>query len=565
MDQRLTGSSGIVEMQGVFASENRKARVGIYTTIVFLTALVCYLPLPAGALLAGTEGHRALAAHQMVATGHWLVPRLYGRIYLRKPALHYWLQASMETLVGHGSPFVWRLVSSLMAASLAAVLCLMGSRWFGEVGGFVSGLSSVALFTLWSENRGADIDASNTFFSTIAALSLIELHLGRTSDMRASARRGWTFLAGLAIAGTMLVKLHAGMTIVLGAWLSAAIGASVSGRPRWLFRWSTWLPFAIGIAIFLVYAGATYAYLKSHSLALDFSGLEEASNGTRPHGWEPGYRLGWLLLAPTMFVYALPVSLALPMAFMRSFTPERRAAARVRKALATSVLIAWGICVIAGVRNPRYAYVTLPTICPLAGAVASVVPRLTGKMDRRMRWLVASCATTLSVFGCTLCVGTWRQESTQAVSLTAAVLGAVICAIFAIALLRGRTWRFAFGFVPLLLLVSANFSAVFLFDRGTRSSAAQGRWIAKMAGDDATLMACQAVQREPELFYYSGLPTIGVDGNAFDWRQVDRNCWVVLEPQEMEQWQREVPNRLTRVFPFEANRNPAYLVRYQLP
>ena len=57
--------------------------------VVFLFAFLCYLPLPASAPLAATEGHRALTAHQMVESGEWVVPRMFGRIYLAKPPLHY--------------------------------------------------------------------------------------------------------------------------------------------------------------------------------------------------------------------------------------------------------------------------------------------------------------------------------------------------------------------------------------------------------------------------------------------------------------------------------------------
>src|ERR1700709_1564811 len=138
--------------------------------IVFFIALACYFPYPLNTPLAATEGHRAMTAHQMVESGQWLIPKLYGRVYLAKPPLHYWILAVSESLFRTTEPWVWRLTGAIEGALLAAILCWIGNRWFGRVGGLVSGLSYVALFTLWGENRGADIDVTNTLTATVACL-----------------------------------------------------------------------------------------------------------------------------------------------------------------------------------------------------------------------------------------------------------------------------------------------------------------------------------------------------------------------------------------------------------
>src|SRR2546423_3601291 len=61
--------------------------------MVFLFALACFSFSLGAAPLAGTEGHRAITAHQMVQRGSYLIPTLYGYTYLKKPPLHYWILA----------------------------------------------------------------------------------------------------------------------------------------------------------------------------------------------------------------------------------------------------------------------------------------------------------------------------------------------------------------------------------------------------------------------------------------------------------------------------------------
>ena len=147
-------------------------------------ALVCAVTLAAGlwglgsSPLAHTEPHRALTAHQMVRTGQWLVPRLYGYVCLRKPPLCYWVMAAVERVAGRGNEWVWRLPSVLSAAALAAFLCVMGHRWFGRPAGVVTGFSFLALVALWAESRSAQIDAMNTLASVVCACAVIETGFG---------------------------------------------------------------------------------------------------------------------------------------------------------------------------------------------------------------------------------------------------------------------------------------------------------------------------------------------------------------------------------------------------
>ncbi len=78
----------------------RRSRAVPEAIVVFLLAIVTIGPGIFGSPLVRTEPHRAVPAHEMVETGRWLMPRLYGQPYLRKPPLHYLTLAAVELSTG---------------------------------------------------------------------------------------------------------------------------------------------------------------------------------------------------------------------------------------------------------------------------------------------------------------------------------------------------------------------------------------------------------------------------------------------------------------------------------
>jgi 4-amino-4-deoxy-L-arabinose transferase-like glycosyltransferase len=535
--------------------------------LVFAFALACYLPLLGRAPLEGTEAHRALTAHQMVQSGQWLVPRLYDQIYLAKPPLHYWILASVEKLSGQATPLIWRLPAAFEGAILAAVLCLFGGRWFGKTGGLVSGFSYVALVTMWGENRGAELDASNTLPAALAALCLLELHFGQPRR-----RAVWVLGAGLFTAATLMAKGPAGLTIILGVFIWAGIAAVRRREGRWFIQPSTWLPLAMGAVVFGVYSYAVYLFLRSHHLFLDYSGVIEGAQGLHPSTW-------WsiamaLLLPPTVFIFALPVSLALPMAWiMRDDEPARE---RLTHALIASVLLAWGISLASGMTTPRYAFVTLPLLCPLAGAIAARVAAL-GRLPRgaapavptqSYQWLNAVrgilIGSAIAFWIGAMVLAVMLRKGPAVTELVVVVgLSTWVAAVTVSLLLRRGSWRGAWGFLPLIWLMSIPFAILKNNERFQKSGREQGELIRSIVGPHAQLLTCNMVLDQPELFYYSGVPTHAYDGTMLDWRKLgDADHWVVLDDAEMTKWHNELPPRSMSVFPFVANRNKGYLVWY---
>ena len=547
--QKQTGSGAMIPFN--------LAPFGV-AVVIFLFALTCYLPLPARAPLAGTEGHRAMTAHQMVQSGQWTVPMMWGRVYLAKPPLHYWIIATFEKISGDATPFIWRLPSAIEASLTAAVLSLFASRWFGRLAGWVAGFSSVAMIALWGENRGADIDVTNTLAANFAALCLIELHFA--APVRKSP---WILAAGFAVGASLLVKGPAGMTIILGPILWFAI-ESIRNR-RWsdFGRLSIWVPLIIGAGIFLTWSLTCKHYLKTHALLPDLSGVNEGIQDLLPHDWSRKRAIEWVLLPVTLFLYTLPISIAMPLSLMPDVQRGDGKRSRLIKALVATILLAWGVCFISGMHLPRYAYVTLPIFSVLAGAVASHLPRAEPHFIRAIRviafWSIVIFGGAVLVLSAML----WKHSEIRPLLVFVGIAAIVIAGISAYRLANiPDDWKPIWGLPALLIVLSVVLGQYAFYDRVRRSCLEPAAEILRIVGPEAQLVTCQMVLDQPDLFYYIGLPTRATNDDLLDWRPLQSGTWVILEPQELKVWKAEVADRIKKIYPFVANRNPGFLVWY---
>jgi len=186
--------------------------------LIFVAGMLIYGWKLGAPPIAGTEPLRALVAHQMVQSGTLLIPSIYGELYLRKPPLQYWIIAAAEKIAGVGNELVWRLPSAIGSAFLAAFLAWWTARWFGDRARLVTGFSCLALVALWSQDRGADIDALDTLASILTACCVLEMGFGPTE------KRGiWTTVLGLCVGAMLLLKGPAGLPTTIGALAACVI------------------------------------------------------------------------------------------------------------------------------------------------------------------------------------------------------------------------------------------------------------------------------------------------------------------------------------------------------
>lgn len=487
--------------------------------------------------LAGTEGHRAITAHQIATEGHWLVPRLFGHTYLRKPPLHYWALAGFELAVGRANEWVWRLPSAIWAATLAAIVAGFSRRWFGPAAGWTGGLCQLALVALWSESRSADLDALNVLASVVAALCMIEM------AFRRGRWRLGAWLASVALAAMLMTKGPAGAPVVLGAMLGASLAI---GRWRWLARPAAWGPWLLGAAVFAAWVLAVWFHTSAADLQVDRRGIGEAQ-----HNFLQVARMPQAVVAAIqVLAYTLPAPLAL---LLWSIMPVRF------RAVAAALLVALGITIVNGVSNPRYLFMVLPLLAVLVGATAAAWRRgrLSERVRLRLRQVLTVTLAVAAVACVALVVAAGRVDAAgTAVCVAAAVSGAVGLR----ALLAQRAAPGAWATWICLALLMAPFAELRHRQRSERSGFVAGRIIASSTPDDAVLVAGAMVWDRPEVLYYSGRAVRSVGWSVEKPDDPDPSAWYVLTSAEWQQWGGEAPDWAGAVIALPHDHRNSYLV-----
>ncbi|MFQ5478699.1 MAG: ArnT family glycosyltransferase [Candidatus Binatia bacterium] len=96
-------------------------------------------------LMEPDEGRHAEIAREMLATGHFITPKLHGQPYYHKPPFFHWTVAASISLFGANAGAA-RLPSALSALWLVAVLAWWASKaWSPAVGRLTAGLVATTL------------------------------------------------------------------------------------------------------------------------------------------------------------------------------------------------------------------------------------------------------------------------------------------------------------------------------------------------------------------------------------------------------------------------------------
>lgn len=152
-----------------------------------------------------TENLRARVAAEMLESGDWVVPRLYGEPHFTKPPGMYAAVALASLPAGRVTEWSARLPSAVAAILTAALVYWSFRTSLGRAGGLVAALTLPVSF-VWLDKAGAaEIDMLQTAWvagSILFFLRAVEYH---ESDSP-SAARPWWLAAMLCVAGGVLTK-----------------------------------------------------------------------------------------------------------------------------------------------------------------------------------------------------------------------------------------------------------------------------------------------------------------------------------------------------------------------
>lgn len=186
---------------------NRKVRIALTLLAVTLAAL---LPHALLADWSGTEGRRVQIALEMVRSGNWMVPTLFGEPTWAKPPLHYWLLGICARWFGTG----WlslRLPSIAMVWLLALLAFWLHKRVFKLGAAWTVALGVACAPLVVAEFASTEIDPP---FACLTAASLWLLAFGVAREHGKAL-----VLAGIVGGLALLEKGPPYAVFAAGAWL----------------------------------------------------------------------------------------------------------------------------------------------------------------------------------------------------------------------------------------------------------------------------------------------------------------------------------------------------------
>lgn len=192
-----------------------------------------------------TENLRALVARDMMETGDWAVPRLFGQPLFTKPPGMYVAIALCSWPFGDVTPVSARLPSAMAAAACVFLFAWFFGRRLGPTAGLAAGLI-LPMSIVWLEKAtSGEIDMLYMAFVTASILfffTAVEKEDGR-------AHFGWWMAALLCVAAANLTK-WTGFVFFYGTAIPYLLA-----RRRWreLFGWPHLLAAAIGAALCLAW------------------------------------------------------------------------------------------------------------------------------------------------------------------------------------------------------------------------------------------------------------------------------------------------------------------------
>jgi 4-amino-4-deoxy-L-arabinose transferase-like glycosyltransferase len=207
------------------------------------------------------EPRFAVLARDMALSHEWLFPRVGGDLYQDKPPLFFWLLAICYTLIG-SVRWSFLIPSFLSAGGILFLVYDLGRRLVSRESGFAAAMLMVCTLQFAMTTRGAQIDATLCFLTTLSLYALLRHLLSGPSW-------GWYFIGGFA-AGLGIFTKGVGFLPVLvllpyfllRRWNWKNLAAVDAGKGGW--RW--WLaPLAMLIAVSLWFVPMLVAVAMSHS------------------------------------------------------------------------------------------------------------------------------------------------------------------------------------------------------------------------------------------------------------------------------------------------------------
>jgi hypothetical protein len=356
-----------------------------------------------------------------------------------------------------------------------------------------------------------------------------------------------------ALAATLLLKGPGGLPPILGAIL----GPSILLRDwRWVRRPGIWIGFVIGIAIFASYGIIAKSVLHHQGIVTDTGGVREAMQRLVIHKLTAVVPA---ILAPvTTLLYAVPISLVpafLLVSFRRSNKPAgrfpvvlamevasppepvstvrpewKRESKRRVLALVATIAAAFVVWIVAGNDNPRYEYVALPLLAPMAGAVAVAwrAGLFSATLSRVLRSVLGVFSGLWAGLAIVITVMIWTRADDHTGLAIAAGISLIAGALGVICWFSGGYRVAATAWIVVIFCLAVPLGERKNLERRKKSARAAAEQLRQIVHGQP--IGIVSMNRDmPELFYYAGLPVTAYGERGLDkLARVPGGHWVVL-------------------------------------
>ena len=217
-----------------------------YTFLSLLSAVLFFYGLSAGEFFR-TEGLRALIAQEMLESGNWIVPKLFGEALFTKPPGMY--VAIVLCSLPFGQVTEW---SARLPSAIAATVCVFLFYWYlrrqiGRVAAMAAGIL-LPMSLMWLDKAtSAEIDTLQVMWVLASILFFL-----RATEDETNPSFGWTLAALLCMAGGVLTK----WTAVEFFYLTVIPFLWYRGQLRWLLGWQHLVSLAVAGGLFLAWLAA---------------------------------------------------------------------------------------------------------------------------------------------------------------------------------------------------------------------------------------------------------------------------------------------------------------------
>ncbi len=327
----------------------------IFFLVLSLAAFFFFFHLGDRSFRNPDEGRYAEIARNMVTSGDWIKPQLYGVDYLRKPILFYWLVALSFKLFGFNETAA-RLVPAFFGFLSVGITFLFAKRTMGQRTAVFTALLLMTNFWFLQVGRYLLIDMVFTFFITAALFSFF------LATLEESERNLYYVFFYISAGLAFLTKGMAGLVIpALAILLYMAAVRRTWGffRPIRLFA---------GFAIFLAIVGPWFVLIAIREPKfLEFFFIHEHFKRFASSQFE--HQESWYF-----YLWVIP---AIFMPWTVIWHPLKRATGLIRQkmrenAFFFSVLSSAGILVfysLSKTKLPTYILPAIPLLCLVLGRV----------------------------------------------------------------------------------------------------------------------------------------------------------------------------------------------------